>query len=139
MPTFKGYYKAPLGNWAIFSKGRTGNPTTEGYQVTRSQGLTPVGLMQHSEKTNILRAEALDREGKVWRRQLERKGQGAEEGSKEPGKRDLGHKTTVDRTSSLVAFQTVELFHCPGAPSPLLIHCREGAERDGVRKGTPRV
>ena len=70
---FKGSYKAPLGNWVIFSKGRIGNPTTEGYQVTRSQGLTPVGLMQHSKKTNILRAEALDREGKVWRRQLERK------------------------------------------------------------------
>lgn len=62
------YYKAPLENRAIFSKGRIGNPTGEGYQVTCSPGLTPVGLMRHRKKTNTLGAKALNRKGKAWRR-----------------------------------------------------------------------
>lgn len=132
LPTFKGCNKAPLENGAIFSWEK-GNPTVEGYPATCSPGLIPVSLMGPGKKTDILmlrlRAERERYREGSWRG----KGQGVEEGNKEPGKRDPRRKTQLDRTSCPLACQTLGLSRCPTArPRPLLTHCGEGAERSGV-------
>lgn len=127
LPPFKGYNEAPLENWAIFPKGRIRSPTTEGYKGQHSPGFPHVRLRQLSKKTNIMRAEALDRQGTVWRRQLVRK-RSRGRGQQQRGTWDMKPRRT-EQAPWLFRRQTFSTDSAPHPSSPL--QRAEGEGRGG--------
>lgn len=116
----------------------TGDPTIEGHQVKCTPGPTPVSLMWHSKKITSWWFKLWTEGGEYREGSCGEKGQMVEKGNQELGRRDLRLLTKLHRTSSPVAFQMVRPFHCPPAPThPFLIHCGEGAKRNGVRRSKP--